>query len=46
MAHSKTTGRRVAKLASRLLRNDRTSRTVKSISGSALSQKHGRSKRR
>lgn len=40
MAHRKTTSRRVAKKASKLLRSKRTSRKVKSVAGSALSQKH------
>lgn len=37
MAHKKTTSRRVAKKASR---------STKSIAGSALSQKHGKGRRR
>ena len=41
MAHPKTTSRKVASKASRLLRKSR-SRSTKSVAGSALSQKHGR----
>jgi len=40
MAHRKTTSARVAKKASGLLRSKRTSRKVRSVAGSALSQKH------
>lgn len=39
MAHSKTTSKRVASKASNLLRNSNNSR-VKSVAGSALTQKH------
>ena len=42
MAHPKTTSRRVASKASGLLRRSNSSRSVKSVAGSALSQKHGR----
>lgn len=45
MAHRKTTSRRVATKASRLLRSRRSSPRVKSVAGSALSQKHGRGRR-
>lgn len=41
MAHPKTTSRRVAKNASKLLRNN-GSKKVLSVAGSALSQKHGK----
>lgn len=41
MAHPKTTSKRVASKASRLLRKSRSSR-VKSVAGSALTQKHRR----
>jgi len=44
MAHPKTTSRRIASKASSLLRNH-TSRKVRSVAGSALSQKHGRKRR-
>ena len=46
MAHSKTTSRRVATKASKLLQNKHSSSRVKSVAGSALSQKHGRGKHR
>ena len=46
MAHPKTTSRRVARKASKILRSRRYSRTVRSTAGSALSQKHGRKHRR
>jgi len=42
MAHRKTTSRRVAKKALRLLRSRKASKRVKSVAGSALGQKHGR----
>lgn len=45
MAHPKTTGRRVASKASKLLRTSRI-RRVKSVAGSALSQKHGKKHKR
>lgn len=45
MAHPKTTGKKVASKASLLLRRSR-SKKVKSVAGSALSQKHGRKHRR
>ncbi len=41
MAHSKTTSRKVASKASKLLRRS-SSKRVKSVAGSALSQKHRR----
>ena len=40
MAHNKTTSTRIAKKASKLLKGKKTSKNVKSVSGSALSQKH------
>lgn len=42
MAHKKMTSTRVATKASRALRNSRSSKTTKSIAGSALSQKRGK----
>lgn len=45
MAHKKTTSKRIASKASGLLRKSR-SRRVKSVAGSALSQKHGKRHRR
>lgn len=42
MAHPKITSRRVARIASKILRSGRYSRKSKSAAGSALSQKHGR----
>lgn len=44
MAHKKTTSKRVASKASKLLKSSR-SKTVKSVSGSALSQKHGKKRK-
>jgi len=46
MAHKKTTSPRVARIASKILRNPSSSRGAKSAAASALSQKHGRGKRR
>jgi len=46
MAHPKTTSKRVARKASKVLRDGRTSRDSKSAAGSALAQKHGRRKRK
>jgi len=46
MAHPKTTGKRLASKASRLLRSGSTSKGTKSVAGSALSQKHGRRHRK
>ncbi len=46
MAHQKTTSKRVARKASKVLRGKRYSRTAKSAAGSALSQKHGKKHRR
>jgi hypothetical protein len=40
MGHRKTTSARVAKIASKALRSNSTSRTTKKLAGSALSQKH------
>lgn len=40
MAHSKTTSKRVATKASKLLKSKETSKNVKSIAGSALTQKY------
>src|SRR3989344_6581597 len=45
MAHRKTTSRRVATKASKLLRSGRSSARLKSVAASALSQKHGRGRR-
>lgn len=45
MAHPKTTSKRVASKASKLLRG-KNSRKVKSVAGSALSQKHGTKRKR
>ena len=45
MAHPKTTSKKVASKASVLLRKSGSSR-VKSVAGSALSQKHGSKQRR
>ena len=42
MAHPKTTGKKVASTASKLLKDKRTGKKTKSVAGSALSQKHGR----
>ncbi len=42
MAHKKTTSKNVASKASRLLKNKGSSKKVKSVAGSALSQKHGK----
>lgn len=41
MAHVKTTGKKAAKAASKVLRDGRTSKASKSAAGSALSQRHG-----
>ena len=46
MAHSKTTGKKAASSASKVLRDGRTSKASKSAAGSALSQKHGKGKKR
>lgn len=46
MAHPKTTGKKVATKASKLLRSKATSKGTKSIAGSALSQKHGKGRRK
>ena len=42
MAHKETTSKRVATKASKLLRSRRTSKPVKSVAGSALTQKRGK----
>jgi len=42
MAHPKTTSRKIATKASKALRSKSTSKSTKSIAGSALSQKHGK----
>lgn len=42
--HSETTSTRVARIASKLLKSSRSSRKVKSVSGSALTQKVKRKK--
>lgn len=41
MAHPKTTSPRVARKASKQLRNPGSTKDQKSVAGSALSQKHG-----
>lgn len=46
MAHGRTTSKRVAKKASKILRSKRSSKTAKSVAGSALSQKHGRGRKK
>lgn len=46
MAHRKATSRRVASAAARLLRSRGTSRQVRTVAGSALSQKHGKGGKR
>ncbi len=40
MGHKKTTSTGVAKVASKALRSNSTSRTTKKLAGSDLSQKH------
>lgn len=45
MAHKKTTSSKVASKASKLLKRSRSA-IVKSVSGSALSQKHGKKRKR
>lgn len=40
MAHKKTTGKKAASAASKVLRDGRTSKASKSAAGSALSQRH------
>ena len=42
MAHKKTTSKRVAKKAAKLLANPKTPKEVKSVTGSALSQSAGK----
>ncbi len=42
MAHKETTSKRVATKASRLLRSRGTSKRIKSVAGSALTQKRGK----
>lgn len=44
MAHSKTTSKKVATKASKLLKSKATSKNVKSVAGSALTQKHKKRK--
>ena len=46
MAHRPTTGGGVASKAGGLLRSKSTSSKVKSVAGSALSQKHGKRSKR
>ena len=46
MAHGKTTSKPVASKASKVLSNPRSSKSVKSVAGSALSQKHGGGKKK
>lgn len=40
MAHSKTTSKRVARTASKILRSKSHGKSSKTVAGSALSQKH------
>ncbi len=42
MAHQKTTGKKAASNAARVLRNPRAGKAARSAAGSALSQRHGR----
>ena len=42
MAHPKTTSKRVASVASRVLRSIGPGKVAKTVAGSALGQKHGR----
>ncbi len=42
MAHKKTTGKRAASNASKVMRNPKSSKAAKSAAGSALSQRHGK----
>lgn len=46
MAHGKTTSKKVASKASKLLKSKRSPSATKSVAGSALSQKHGKGRRR
>lgn len=46
MAHKKTTSKKVASKASKALKSKRTSKNTKSIAGSALSQKHGKGRKK
>jgi hypothetical protein len=46
MAHRKTTGKRAATAASKVLRSKSTSKTSKRAAASALSQRHGSGRRR
>ncbi len=46
MTNKKQTSARVAKTASKALRDKRTSKATKSIAGSALSQKEGKKQKK
>ena len=46
MARNEKTSKRVGKTASKLLRNKKSSRKVKSVAGSALTQRPDRKRRR
>ena len=46
MAHGKTTSKPVASKAAKVLSNPKSSKSVKSVAGSALSQKHGGGKKK
>jgi len=46
MGHKKTTSSKVATKASKALRSKSTSKTTKTLAGSALSQKHKRGSRK
>ena len=46
MAHGKTTSKPVASKAAKVLSNPKSSKSVKSVAGSALSQKHGAGKKK
>ena len=46
MAHKKTTSKRVARIASKALRNPTASKKFKSVSGAALSQSPGKHKKK
>ena len=45
MAHKKTTGKKAASSASKVLRNPKASKAAKSAAGSALSQRHGKGRK-
>ena len=46
MAHGKTTSKPVASKAAKVLSNPKSSKSVKSVAGSALSQKHSGGKKK